>query len=110
MREEGRQKDTETVFFPSHSPTDNIPLQEALWSVSTVVNRMLKAPSQGSFIILLIIQRLRKNVLIQHSRSESSVLILPLLLSTLHLFKAAQYPSSAETGNLMHTNADSDSF
>lgn len=58
--ERARQKATETVFFASHTPTDTIPLQEALGSIIVVVNRMLKAPSWGSFVMLLIIQRLRK--------------------------------------------------
>lgn len=102
-----RQKATETVFFPSHTPTDTVPLQEAQGSVSVVVNRMLKAPSKGSFRIFLIIQRLRKYSNPAQQKLEFCAYTSSLLGSP---FKAAQYPSSAETANLMHTNADSGSF
>lgn len=94
-------------FFPSHTSTDTIPLQEAAGGVSVVVIRMLKAPSQDSFILLLIIQQLQKFSNPEQQKLEFCANTSSLLESP---FKAAQYPSSAETANLMHTNADSGSF
>lgn len=95
------------VFFPLHIHTGIIPLQEEPGSVRVVVNRKLKAPSSSSFIILLIIQRLQKFSNPAQQKLEFCANTSSLLGSP---FKVAQYPSSAETANLMHTNADSGSL
>lgn len=101
------QKATETVFFPSHTPTDKIPLQKAPGSISGAVTTILKATSQDGFIFLLIIQRLRKYFNPAQQKLEFCANTSSLLGSP---FKAVQHPSSAETANLMHADADSGSF